>query len=62
MSHIIAIAAGAMFLFYAYRWVCRDADRVEAALRRTGRRIRRYPHDVTPLAFDAASGVYRPLE
>ena len=63
MPHIFAIAAGAISLYYAYRWVRRDADRVEAALRRADRRIRRNPQDnVTPLAFDAVAGVYRPIE
>jgi hypothetical protein len=62
MPHIIAIAAGAMFLFYAYRWVCREADRVEAALRRTDRRVRRNTQHITPLAFDAVAGVYRPID
>ncbi len=61
MPHIIAIAAGAMSLYYAYRWVRRESDRVEAALKRTDRRVRRPSGPVTTLAFDAASGVYRPL-
>ncbi len=62
MPHIIAVAAGAISLYYAYRWVRRESDRVEAALRRTDRRIRRNPHYITPLAFDAVAGVYRPTE
>jgi len=62
MPHIIAVAAGAISLYYAYRWVLRESDRVEAALRRTDRRIRRNQHQVTPLAFDAVAGVYRPIE
>jgi len=62
MPHIIAIAAGAVSLYYAYRWVGREADRVEAAIRRTDRRVRRSSHHITPLAFDAAAGVYRPIE
>jgi hypothetical protein len=62
MPHIIAIAAGAVSLYYAYRWVRRDTDRVEAALRRTDRRIRRSVQNITPLAFDAVAGVYRPIE
>ncbi len=62
MPHIIAIAAGAISLYYAYRWVRRESDRVEAAFRRADRRIRRNPQRITPLAFDAVSGVYRPVE
>ena len=62
MPHIIAIAAGAISLYYAYRWVRRESDRVEAALRRTDRRIRRNPQAHTPLTFDAVAGVYRPIE
>jgi hypothetical protein len=62
MPHLIAIAAGAVSLYCAYRWVCREADRVEAALRRTDRRIRRNPQAIIPLAFDAVAGVYRPAK
>jgi hypothetical protein len=62
MPHIIAVAAGAFSLYLAYRWVRRESDRVEAALRRTDRRIRRNPYRITPLEFDAVAGVYRPIE
>jgi hypothetical protein len=62
MPHIIALAAGALSLYFAYRWVRRESDRVEAALQRTDRRIRRNPHRVTSLEFDAVAGVYRPVE
>jgi len=62
MPHILAIATAAVLLLYAYRWVRREADRVEAAMRRTDRRIRRNPQHITPLAFDAVTGVYRPIE
>jgi hypothetical protein len=63
MPHVIAVAAGAVSLYFAFRWARREFDRVEAALRRADRRIRRAsPTPVTPLAFDAAAGVYRPAE
>lgn len=62
MPHVFAIAAGAVSLYCAYRWVSREAVRVEAALDRTSRRIRRNPNHVTTLAFDPATGVYRPVE
>ncbi len=62
MPHLIVIAAGALSLYYAYRWVRRESDRVEAALRRTDRRIRRNPKGATTLAFDAVTGVYRPVD
>ncbi|MFZ1108013.1 MAG: hypothetical protein WAN43_06680 [Rhodomicrobium sp.] len=61
MPHIIAVAAGALSLYYAYRWVRRESDRVEAAFQRADRRIRRAQNG-TPLAFDEAAGVYRPVE
>ncbi len=63
MPHVIAIAAGAAIsLYYAVRWVRRESDRVEEALKRTDRRIRRPSKPATTLAFDAATGVYRPLD
>ena len=62
MPQIIAIAAGAIFLYYAYRWVRREADRVEAAMSKAGRRIRRVSHHGTTLTYDARAGVYRPLD
>ena len=62
MPQFFAIAAGAISLFCAYRWVRRDAERVEAALRRTDRRVRRDPNHVSTLAFDSATGVYRPID
>jgi hypothetical protein len=61
MPHIIAVAAGVLSLYYAYRWVRRESDRVEAAFRKTDRRIRRAQNGA-PLAFDRAAGVYRPTE
>jgi hypothetical protein len=61
MPHIIAAAAGAISLYYAYRWMRRESDRVEAAFQRADRRIRR-AHMGAPLAFDEAAGVYRPVE
>ncbi len=61
MPHIIAVAAGAISLFYAYRWVRRESNRVETAFRKADRRIRRAQMG-EPLAFDEAAGVYRPVE
>ncbi|WP_164729917.1 hypothetical protein [Rhodomicrobium lacus] len=51
-------------LVFALRWLRREADRVEAAIRRTDRRIRRATRPVitTPLMFDATAGVYRPVD
>ncbi len=63
MPHVIAITAGAAIsLYYAFRWVRRESDRVEAALQRTDRRIRRSSKPITTLELDAATGVYRPLD
>ena len=62
MPQIFAVAAGAITLYYAFRWVRREADRVEAAMRRADSRIRRSSKPATTLAFDAATGVYRPLD
>jgi hypothetical protein len=61
MPHIIAVAVGALTLYYAYRWVRRESDRVETAFRKADRRIRR-AHMGAPLAYDEAAGVYRPVE
>jgi hypothetical protein len=64
MPQIIVAAAGALSLYYAFRWFRREADRVEASFRRADRRIRRpkRPVPVTPLAFDEKTGFYRPVE
>jgi uncharacterized membrane protein YdjX (TVP38/TMEM64 family) len=63
MPHILAVAAGAITLYYAYRWVRREADRVEAAFRRADRRIRRNgSQPATTLTYDSTAGVYRPVE
>ncbi|MBJ7543100.1 hypothetical protein [Rhodomicrobium udaipurense] len=64
MSQVFAVALGALMLVFALRWFRREADRVEAAIRRTDRRIRRAARPVvtTPLMFDAAAGVYRPAD
>lgn len=64
MPQIIAAAAGAFSLYYAFRWFRREADRVEASFRKAERRIRRPLRSapVTSLAFDAETGLYRPVE
>lgn len=59
MPQIIAVAAGVVSLYYAFRWVRRESDRVEAQIRRADRRIRRAPNAQT-LTLDAATGVYHP--
>jgi hypothetical protein len=61
MPHIIIAAAGALTLYYALRWVRRESDRVEATFRKTHRRIRK-AQTGAPLAYDQATGVYRPVE
>ncbi len=60
MPQIIAVAAGAISLYYAVRWVRRETDRVEAELRRADRRIRRAPKSAQTLTLDVATGVYHP--
>jgi hypothetical protein len=63
MPHVLVIAAGAVSLYFAFRWVSREFDRVEASLRRADRRIRRASNSsATPLTFDAATGFYHPGE
>jgi hypothetical protein len=63
MPHVIVIAAGAVSLYFALRWVSREFSRVEDSLRRADRRIRRASMPpVTHLTFDAASGFYTPAE
>ncbi len=62
MPHVLVIAAGAVSAYCAFRWVRREYDRVDAAMRRTRRRIRLKSPAATPLVFDAASGFFRPAE
>lgn len=62
MPPVIVIAAGAVSVFCAYRWVRREYDRVDASLRRTDRRIRRVQSNGALLVFDAAKGFYRAAE
>ncbi len=61
MPQIIAVAAGVLSLYYAFRWFRRESNRVEAAFRRTDRRIRRAQVGAL-LAFNKAEGVYRPVD
>ncbi len=60
MPHVFVIAAGAVSVFYAFRWVRREYDRVDASLRKAERRIRRAHSIPTRLVFDAATGHYTP--
>jgi hypothetical protein len=62
MPQVLVIAAGAVSVYCAVRWVRREYNRVDASLRRTSRRIRRAESAPTPLVFDAATGFYRPAE
>ncbi len=62
MPQVIVVAAGAVSVFCAFRWVRREYDRVDASLRRTDRRIRRARSTGTLLVFDAAKGFYRATE
>lgn len=63
MPQVLVIAAGAVSVYCALRWVRREYDRVDASLRRAERRIRRVPPIAgTPLVFDAATGFYQPAE
>ncbi|MGO9173493.1 MAG: hypothetical protein ACLP7P_16230 [Rhodomicrobium sp.] len=62
MPQVLVIAAGAVSVYCAARWVRREYNRVDASLRRTSRRIRRAESAATPLVFDAATGFYRPAE
>ena len=59
MPQALAIAAGAVSVFYALRWVRREYDRVESSLHRLERRIRHASPVAAPLVFDAAEGAYR---
>jgi hypothetical protein len=49
-------------MYFAFRWIRRELDRVDASLRRAERRIRREPSTATPLVFDSATGFYTPAE
>ncbi len=62
MLQVLAIAAGAVSVFYALRWVRRECDRVESSLHRLERRIRHASPAAAPLIFDAAEGTYRPAD
>lgn len=63
MPHIFVIAVGAVSFLFAFRWLRREYDRVDASLRRADRRIRRATQvPATPLVFDSALGFYRPAE
>ncbi|MGO8952393.1 MAG: hypothetical protein ACLPWS_00655 [Rhodomicrobium sp.] len=62
MPQVLVIAAGAVSIYCAVRWVRREYDRVDASLRRTSKRIRRVESAATPLVFDAETGCYRPAD
>ena len=62
MPHLLVIAAAAASFYYAFRWVRREYDRVDASLRRAERRIRRTPSTAKPLIFDSTTGFYTPGE
>jgi hypothetical protein len=63
MPHLLVFAAGAVSIYFAFRWVRREYDRVDASLRRADRRIRRASTDrVVSLVLDDATGCYRPAE
>jgi len=63
MPHLLVFAAGAVSIYFAFRWVRREYDPVDASLRRADRRIRRPSQDrIVPLVLDDATGCYRPAE
>jgi hypothetical protein len=63
MPHILVVFAGALSLYCAFRWVRRETERVDNSLRRAENRIlRENKAKATPLAFDSATGVYRPVD
>jgi hypothetical protein len=63
MPHLLVFAAGAVSLYFAFRWFRRESDRVDASLRRAERRMHRTAQNrVVPLVFDAATGIYKPAE
>jgi uncharacterized membrane protein len=64
MPHVVVIGVGAVSLYFGYRWVRREFERVDLALKRADRRIRREqtPSQPTVLAFDSVTGAYRPVD
>ncbi len=63
MPQVLVFALGAVSLYFAFRWVRRESDRVDSSLRRAERRIRgTNPNRVVPLVFDATTGFYKPAE
>jgi hypothetical protein len=61
MPHVLVIAAAAVLIYCAFRWVRREYDRVDASLRKAERRILGVQSTATPLIFDSATGFYTPL-
>ncbi len=62
MPQVLVIAAGAVSVYCALRWVRREYDRVDTSLRKAERRVRRMQPTGTPLVYDSATGFYTPAE
>jgi hypothetical protein len=62
MPHVFIIAAGALGIFLALRWIRREYNRVDASLREAANRIRKTSVAAPKLVFDAASGYYVPMD
>jgi hypothetical protein len=62
MPHVLVLTAAAVSIYFAFRWVRREYDRVDASLRKAERRIRREPSRAKPLVFDSSTGFYTPAE
>lgn len=63
MPQLVVIAVGVLSLYFAFRWVRRDAARVEGSFQRMERRVKKNKRvSATHLTLDPISGVYRPQE
>jgi hypothetical protein len=62
MPHVLVLTAAAVSIYFGFRWLRREYDRVDASLRQAERRIRREPSTARPLIFDSTTGFYTPAE
>jgi hypothetical protein len=63
MPHLVVLVFGAFLLWLGFRCFRREAERVDAALRRAERRLRREADGgPTPLRLDPLTGFYHPAD
>jgi hypothetical protein len=63
MPHLVVLALGLFLLWLGFRCFRREADRVDTALRRAERRLRRQAEDrAAHLRLDPMTGFYHPAD